>query len=381
MIFSRPCWGPIGPVSAWRQRFCREKRSSNTAAELWKFLTAGNSKVPPANATKSFGNSMAFFSFPEKPKVQARLATFRFAGAIRGFRAGEIQEHHIREALHSVEYNFTCVWRDVEVANVEVCSEVGQLALLPRLQVDQPEILVLNLSAQEHQRSSSRKDGEVSSPASEGKSRQRTHYGVGCNGFQRKGRADVGSRVDNEVAVGRPRRINGVLRKKKSWWLTVERHSKEGRDAVIIRSRGERLSVGRPCRRSLQVQRIADNARVGAVRLHDIQRGLPMLADRECDVPSVGGDCRPAKDLLSLSVPQFRSHSIGELPYTFAGAGRRNIQKIVSAHTWREPAIARERDSRRRRHLCRRISTPQTAESSFRSCQRGHHTATVSASG
>src|SRR6266853_1862743 len=375
MIFSRPCWGPIGPVSAWRQRFCREKRSSNTAAELWKFLTAGNSKVPPANATKSFGNSMAFFSFPKKAKAQARLATFRFAGTFRGLRPGEIQEYHIRELLHSFEDNFTSVWRDVEVANVEVCSEVGQLALLPRLQVDQPEILVLNLSAQEHQRSSSRKDGEVSSPAREGKCRQRTHYGVGRNGFQRKGRADVGSRVDNEVAVGRPRRINGVLRKKKNWGLTVERHSKEVRDAMIIRSRGDRLAVGRPCWRSLQVQRIADNPRVAAVRLHDIQRSLPMLADGECDVPSVGGDCRPAKDLRSLSAPQFRSNSIGELPYIFAGARRRNIQKKVSAQTWRESGIGRERDSSRRRHLGRRISDPQAPESPFRSCERGDQTA------
>src|SRR6266851_5554980 len=205
------------------------------------------------------------------------------AGAFRGLRPGEIQEHHIRKLLHSFEDNFTSVWRDVEVANVEVGSEVGQLVLCTRLQVDQPKILVLNLSSQEHQRSSSRKNGEVSSSPSEGKGGQGTHYGLGCYGFQRKGRADVGSRVDNEVAVGRPR------------W------------------------------RSLQVQRIADNPRVGAVRLHDIQRGLTMLADGECDVPSVGRDCRPAKDLRSLAPPQFCSSSIGELPYTFADARRRNI--------------------------------------------------------
>src|SRR5882724_12842003 len=103
------------------------------------------------------------------------------------------------------------VWRDVEVANVEVGSEVGQLALCTRLQIDQPEILVLNLSPQEDQRSPPRKDGEVSSTPSEGKSRQRTHHGVGCNGFQRKCRANVGSRIGNEVAVGRPRRIDRIL--------------------------------------------------------------------------------------------------------------------------------------------------------------------------
>src|SRR6266851_1290987 len=301
--------------------------------------------------------------------------------AFRGLRPGEIQEHHIRKLLHSFEDNFASVWRDVEVANVEVGSEVGQLVLCTRLQVDEPKILVLNLSSQEHQQSASRKNGEVSSSPSEGKSRQRTHYGLGCYGFQRKGRADVGSRVDYEVAVGRPRRINGVLRKKKSWGLTVESHSKEVRDAMIIRSRGDRLAVGRPRWRSLQVQRIADNPRVGAVRLHDVQRGLPMLADGECDVPSVAGDCRPAKDLRSLSAPQFRANSVGELPYAFAAARRRNIQKIVSAQTWRESGIGCERDSSRRRHLGRRISDPQAPQSPFRSCERGDQTATVSAGG
>src|SRR5260370_36857737 len=98
MIFSRPCWGPIGPVSASRQRFCREKSSSNTAAELWKFLTAGNTKVPPANATKSFGNSMAFFSFPKKPKVHARLGPCRFARAFQGFSPEEYPDTQARRA-------------------------------------------------------------------------------------------------------------------------------------------------------------------------------------------------------------------------------------------------------------------------------------------
>jgi hypothetical protein len=108
--------------------------------------------------------------FPVITPIKAALAV-----TSRGLRPGEIQEHHIRELLHSCEDNFASVWRDVEVANIEVGGEVGQLVLCTRLQVDQPEILVLNLSPQEYQRSSSRKCGEVSSAPREGKGWQGTH--------------------------------------------------------------------------------------------------------------------------------------------------------------------------------------------------------------
>jgi hypothetical protein len=64
---------------------------------------------------------------------------------------GEIQKFHIRALLHSFEDDFTAIRCDVEVANVEVRSEVGQLPLGTRLQVDKPEILVFNLSTQEHE--------------------------------------------------------------------------------------------------------------------------------------------------------------------------------------------------------------------------------------
>jgi hypothetical protein len=49
---------------------------------------------------------------------------------------GEIQQHHIGAFLHSFEGNFTAARRDVEVVNVEVGSEVGQLPLGVCLQVD-----------------------------------------------------------------------------------------------------------------------------------------------------------------------------------------------------------------------------------------------------
>ena len=68
-----------------------------------------------------------------------------------GLSSGEIQQRHIRALLHSFEDNFTTIRRDVEVANVEVGSEVSQLPLDARLQVDEPEVFMLNLSSQEHE--------------------------------------------------------------------------------------------------------------------------------------------------------------------------------------------------------------------------------------
>src|SRR4029077_5007114 len=64
---------------------------------------------------------------------------------------GEIHQHHIRALLHSFEYNFMSVRRDVEVTNVEVRSEVGQLPLGAGLQVHEPKILMLNLSLQKQE--------------------------------------------------------------------------------------------------------------------------------------------------------------------------------------------------------------------------------------
>jgi len=68
-----------------------------------------------------------------------------------GLSSGEIQQRPIGALLHSFEDNFTTIRRDVEVANVEVGSEVGQLPLGARLQVDEPEVFMLYLSSQEHE--------------------------------------------------------------------------------------------------------------------------------------------------------------------------------------------------------------------------------------
>ena len=75
-----------------------------------------------------------------------RLRLSNFPGRVPS-PSGEIQHHHIGTLLHSFEDDFLAVRGDIEVANVEVRREVGQLPLGTRLQVDEFEIFVLNFSA------------------------------------------------------------------------------------------------------------------------------------------------------------------------------------------------------------------------------------------
>src|SRR5262249_3191349 len=64
---------------------------------------------------------------------------------------GKIQQHHVRALLCSFEDNFMAVWGDVEIANVEVRTKIGQLPLSAVLQVKQPKILMLDLPAEQHE--------------------------------------------------------------------------------------------------------------------------------------------------------------------------------------------------------------------------------------
>src|SRR5258708_39620056 len=140
--------------------------------------------------------------------------------------------------------------------------------------------------------------------------------GLGRGGFHRKRSTDVGPRVGNEAAVGRPRGIDRVLLDKKSGGATVDRHAEKVWDAVIVRRRGDRLTVGRPCWSALQVERIGHNPRVRAVGLHHVQERLPALPDRACDILSIAGDSPPTKYSRSLTTPQLGVTSVRGLPPT-----------------------------------------------------------------
>src|ERR1700693_2687703 len=103
---------------------------------------------------------------------------------------------------------------------------------------------MLNVSSQEHECTSSKQEGQMSSPSSQGQCRQGMRCGFFRDRLHQKRRADVGSRVDNEAAVGRPRGIDRVLLNKNSRGATVDRHTEEVWDAVIFCRGGYRLAVG-----------------------------------------------------------------------------------------------------------------------------------------
>src|ERR1700733_11304012 len=95
-----------------------------------------------------------------------------------------------------------------------------------RIQVDEPEILMLNLSAQQNECPSSRQKGEAACSASQGESRQGMQCGLGGDGLHRKGGADVRARVDREAAVGRPYGIDRIFMDKKRGGAAVEGYAK-----------------------------------------------------------------------------------------------------------------------------------------------------------
>jgi hypothetical protein len=144
-----------------------------------------------------------------------------------------------------------------------------------RSDIDEPEILMLNLSSQQYKGSPSRPKGQVSSPPSQGQGGQGIRRALGRGSFDRKRGADIGSRVDNEMTAGGPRRINRVPLDKNSRGAAVDRHAEQVWDAVIVHRRGDRLAVGRPCWSALQVERIGHNPGVRAVGPHPYKSDWP----------------------------------------------------------------------------------------------------------
>src|SRR6266567_3697837 len=63
--------------------------------------------------------------------------------------------------LRSLQHHLTAVGRDVEVLHFEIWSQVGQLMLGARVQIDPPEIFVLDLAPQHHQRSPSSQEAQM----------------------------------------------------------------------------------------------------------------------------------------------------------------------------------------------------------------------------
>jgi hypothetical protein len=111
---------------------------------------------------------------------------------------------------------------------------MGQPPFGSSLQIDEPEILMLNFSSQGHESPAPGKEDQMSGPPSQSQSLQRVRCGLGRDCFHRKCGADVGSGVDNNASVGRPRRIDRVFPSEKSGGATMDRHAEEMWDAAIV---------------------------------------------------------------------------------------------------------------------------------------------------
>ena len=66
----------------------------------------------------------------------------------------KIDQHYVRTLLLPFQDNFTAVWGDVEVPNIEIAREFGQLPLRAGLRVRLPEIFVFDPSPQESESTS-----------------------------------------------------------------------------------------------------------------------------------------------------------------------------------------------------------------------------------
>jgi hypothetical protein len=60
---------------------------------------------------------------------------------------GEVQQHHIRLFLHTFESDFVAIRGNIEIADIEVGRQVRQLSLSAGLEIDEPEILMLNFAS------------------------------------------------------------------------------------------------------------------------------------------------------------------------------------------------------------------------------------------
>lgn len=89
---------------------------------LWRW----HSKVGVAQEISSVAARRGFLELGSAALASAGLTGDTNAA---GLWPGEIQQHHIGVLMQSFEDNFTTIWRDIEVANVEVGGEVAQLPL------------------------------------------------------------------------------------------------------------------------------------------------------------------------------------------------------------------------------------------------------------
>ena len=147
---------------------------------------------------------------------------------------GQIKKNDIRLLLNSFENNVTAVRGDVEIANIKIDGQVGNLPFGTRIEVNRPEILMLNIASQEHQGPSAWKEGKVSGSSCQVQGRQRVWGFFRRDRIHWEGGADVWPRVDHESAVGVPHRIDRILANKRCRRTALKGYAEEMRKTMIV---------------------------------------------------------------------------------------------------------------------------------------------------
>src|SRR6185437_11472633 len=111
-----------------------------------------------------------------------------------------VDESEVRALLGTVEDDFGAVGRDVEVADDKRRWQLGKRALGTGLQVDDPEIPVVEVSAQNDQRLTIRRERHPPCTARQDQGGQGIGSAVPAGAPQRKGRTDVSARRNEERA-------------------------------------------------------------------------------------------------------------------------------------------------------------------------------------
>lgn len=81
---------------------------------------------------------------------------------------GKIQKHHTRVLLYTFENYFPAIGGDIEVLNVKAGWKMGELLRIARLQVDAPQILMLDLSLEHNNRVPAGQNHNMSGPSRQG---------------------------------------------------------------------------------------------------------------------------------------------------------------------------------------------------------------------
>jgi DNA-binding winged helix-turn-helix (wHTH) protein len=112
-----------------------------------------------------------------------------------------LDQHQTRALLHPIKDDCGTVRRNVEIANHEVCGQIGQLVLGSSLRVQCPKILAIDPAAKKHQCSGVARECNPTRAECQDETRHVVRSAVGSGGSQRKSGSHLCAGIDEILAV------------------------------------------------------------------------------------------------------------------------------------------------------------------------------------